>query len=235
MSTTARPTYLPTTHEIRDAFAEEIASLGGTMHDVYDDGERLFLRSVLSRHTEVRPGDRIRGGVAVRATGSEILVHPYTLRQVCTNGAIAAHALETRCIERAPASDVYAPTYEGTVVLATLREAVQSCASPEAFATVTSEMRSAIEREADLAITLGSALGRISAGMGAHWLPQIFSRFAADGDQSAFGLMNAVTAVAREARDPDVRWGLEELGGSVPARLSPRPKVAPAASAPVGV
>jgi len=235
MSTTARPTYLPTTHDIRDAFAEEIASLGGTTHDVYDDGERLFLRSVLPRDTEVRPGDRIQGGVAVRATGSEILVHPYTLRQVCTNGAIAAHALETRRIERAPASDVYAPRYEGTVVLATLREAVQSCASREAFATVTSEMRSAIEREADLAITLGSMLGRISAGMGAEWLPQIFSRFTADGDRSAFGFMNAVTAVAREVRDPELRWRLEEFGGSVPARLSPRPKVAPSASVAAGV
>lgn len=235
MSTMAQPTYLPTIHDIRDAFTDAIASLGGTIHDVYDDGERLFLRSVLPVDTEVRPGDRIRGGVAVRATGSEILVHPYTLRQICTNGAIAARALETRAIGRAPVAEAYGQTYEATVVLSALRDAVRSCGSSEAFATVTNEMRSAIEREADLAITLGSAVGRLPGSMGASWLPQIFQRFATDGDRSAFGLMNAVTAVAREVRDPETRWRLEELGGSVPALLTRRPTFEPVASTLVAV
>ncbi len=40
-------------------------------------------------------------------------------------------------------------------------------------------------------------------------------------DHSAFDLMNAVTAVARDQRDPEVRWRLEELGGGVPALKFP--------------
>ena len=33
--------------------------------------------------------------------------------------------------------------------------------------------------------------------------------------------MNAVTATARDTRDPDLRWRLEEFGGGIPALLKP--------------
>jgi hypothetical protein len=39
-----------------------------------------------------------------------------------------------------------------------------------------------------------------------------------------FGFMNAVTAVARDTRDPETRWRLEELGGAVPLVRPTRPK-----------
>jgi hypothetical protein len=34
--------------------------------------------------------------------------------------------------------------------------------------------------------------------------------------------MNAVTSLARDSRDPDDRWRLEELGGGIGARLRPQ-------------
>src|SRR3712207_2083832 len=99
-------TLLPTTDELRELLAEEERALGGTVPDVYDDGERLFARAVLPEAVEVRPGDRVRGGVAVRAAAGEVCVHPYTYRLICSNGAITAHALQARRIERA---EFYAP------------------------------------------------------------------------------------------------------------------------------
>jgi hypothetical protein len=38
-------------------------------------------------------------------------------------------------------------------------------------------------------------------------------------DQSAFGVLNAVTSLARDTRDPETRWQLEELGGALPSHL----------------
>jgi hypothetical protein len=35
--------------------------------------------------------------------------------------------------------------------------------------------------------------------------------------------MQAITSVARDSRDPDLRWELEELGGGVAAATSPQP------------
>ena len=66
MSNTHRPDYLPATGTILEAFMEEVESLGGTVPDVYDDGRRLCARAVSAENSDVRPGDVIRGGVAVR-------------------------------------------------------------------------------------------------------------------------------------------------------------------------
>ena len=219
MSTTYRPTYVPTTEDIRQTFADEIATLGGTVPDVYDDDDRLFARAVLRTNDEIRPGDRVSGGVAIRAAGPELLIHPYTYRQVCSNGAIAAHALETRRIERLERTEVFVSTYDVSVVHAELRAAIQAAAAKQTFETIAHEMRSASEIDADFALNLLPMLARLPAGVMGQWVPHIFQRFTDDGDRSAFGLMNAVTSVARDVRDPEVRWRLEALGGGVPARL----------------
>ena len=221
-------THLPTTRELRELIVEEVTALGGTVPDVYDDGERLFARAVLPGAVEVRAGDRVRGGVAVRATGDEVLVHPYTFRQVCSNGAIRAHAREARRVARA---EFYAGAPAIAAVCDALREAVCACAGAEAFAAGVGELRSAAEAEADLILQLLPWLTSMPQSVAAQALPHIVGRFERAGDRSAFGLMNAVTSVARDTRDPDARWRLEELGGALPARVPPRPAPAPAAEA----
>ena len=55
-------------------------------------------------------------------------------------------------------------------------------------------------------------------------MPRVLGRFDVDGDPTAFGLLNAVTATARDERDPALRWTLEAAGGSVPARLGTAPR-----------
>jgi hypothetical protein len=228
--TTIRPTYLPTPADIRQAFGEEVESLGGKVTHAYEDGERFFARAVLSNDAEIRPGDRVRGGVAVRASGASLEVFPYTFRQVCSNGAIAAQALEGRRLERVEGMEIAVPSYDVTVVSTDLRLAVRACAAPEAFETTTRQMRAATETEADITLNLLPFLAQLPGGMAQHWLPRILHHFTRDGDRSAFGMMNAVTSVARDVRDEETRWRLEELGGSIPARLVPTPKVAPPAA-----
>ena len=219
MTTTGQPEFLPSTREIRDAVAEEIATLGGVVSDVFDDGQRLFVRAVLVSDAAVQPGDTIRAGIAVRVTGSEIAVHPYTYRQICTNGAIAAHALESRIVERVEQTEVFAPASELALTWKNFREAIRACASKDAFETVIGEMRSASAVQVDVALQLLSSLSRFPGHMVGSVFPQIMQRLAVEGDRSAFGLMNAVTSVARDTRDAAVRWDLEVLGGGIPARL----------------
>ena len=71
-------------------FRQEIASREGTIHDIFDDGSRLYCRAVLPRVAEVRANDNVQAGVALYAKESLVRVRPYVLRQVCTNGAIMA-------------------------------------------------------------------------------------------------------------------------------------------------
>src|SRR5207244_522151 len=86
------------TEQIGKIFSEEITDAGGRVHENWSDGSRLFARSILPAITEIQPSDGMKGGVALRATDAEIWVHPYTFRLVCTNGAIHAHAVQSRQI-----------------------------------------------------------------------------------------------------------------------------------------
>jgi len=213
-----------TTREISEIFADEVEAAGGRMSDVFDDGARIFLRAVLAGEKAVQPGDRVQGGVAVRATSDDIWVHPYVFRQVCSNGAIRAHAIETREIRRVDFS-----TEEQEEVACALCEAIRACCRDEAFARGADEMRSARNSaEVDLALTMMPLFARLAQGAESRAVIRfIIDRFFADRDKSRFGLMNAVTSVARDTRDPEVRWRLEEFGGGIAAVVT-KPKLAPA-------
>lgn len=202
------------TRDVQDIFSQEILGRSGQVLEVFDDGSRLFARSVLPHVDEVRPRDRMHGGVALRATTEQVWVHPYLFRQVCKNGAIMSQSLQTRHLAGIdePGSDDAAQQ---------VREAIEVCCSAEAFTSSIDQVRSATEIQADAALTLMPHLARFPAAQQATMLQMIFERFFAERDTTRFGLMNAVTSVARDTRDPETRWRLEELGGGIPALLLP--------------
>lgn len=205
-----------TTSAVRRIFEEETVAQGGHVKDAFDDGRRLFLRSILPPVREVRPDDMVNPGVAMRATEEDVWIHPYLFRQVCTNGAIMAHSIESRHIRIATLSAADDAEW-------TLRAAIRDCSTQEVFATSASEMRSTVDREADLAITMMSFMGRMGAGEDSRVITDILEQYFNSGDHSAFGWMNAITAVARDTENPEMRWRLEEAGGGVPAALRDRP------------
>jgi len=207
-----------TTASVLQAFSDEIALQGGTVKDTFNDGRRLFVRSVLPQIKEVRANDRLQGGVALKACAGEVCVHPYVFRLVCSNGAIMAQAVASRRVRA-----VF--EWEQEEAVANVREAVRACCAPEVFTASAQQIRSIRDAEVDLALNVLPMLSRMPANMGARFLQQIVQRFFDDGDQTRFGLMNAVTSVARDTADPEARWDLEEFGGAIPvgaARPVPR-------------
>jgi hypothetical protein len=210
-----------TTAAILEVFTREINDRGGRVTDTFHDGGRLFIRSLLPNVAEVRPKDRMEGGIALRSNEEELWLHPYLFRQVCRNGAITAQSIESLHVECLGAYTLE----EGTSML---REAIARCAEKRVFAKSIRRLRTAALSEVDELLNLMAHVSELQrAGMGS-FLGQILGRFVGEGDRSRFGFMNAVTSVARDTRDPDDRWRLEELGGGIGARLRPkRPSNAP--------
>lgn len=200
-----------TTTEILDLFTEEVNSRSGSVSSTFNDGRRLFARSTLPQVAEIRPGDSVQGGVAVKATSREICLYPYLFRQVCSNGAIMAQKLESRRIDLAEVST----PQEGEELI---REALAACCQPEVFAQNVAGVRSIADCEIDMALMMVDYLARLPR----RFFSEILEHFFADEDRTAYGAMNAITAVARETREPEQRWQLEELGGGVVAWLKPR-------------
>lgn len=208
-----------TTASVLQAFSEEIVLHGGTVNDTFDDGARLFVRSVLPHRDEVRANDRLQGGVALKACGGDVWVHPFVYRLVCKNGAIMAQAVASRQV-----SAVF--EWDEEQAVANVREAVRACCAPEVFTTSSQQIRSIRDVEVDRALNLLPMLSRMPEGLGMRFAQQIIQRFFADGDRTRFGLMNAITSVARDTADPEARWNLEELGGGMPvAAAKPTPRM----------
>jgi hypothetical protein len=218
-------TYLPPTQELNALFIDEVRTLGCAHPDVYDDGARLFARAVYTHPVEVRRGDTLRGGVALRTAGEFVDVHPFTLRQVCTNGAIMAEALQSQRVRRV---EVAAPSEVITAALDDVRAAIRACAAPTAFTDAARAMRRALRHPASVLIDMLPWLGRMPRRDVASFVDWVMDRFERQGDESAFGLINAVTSIARDTRDPERKWRIEELGGTMLALIPPVSKSGPA-------
>ncbi len=203
-----------TTARILGAFTNEVAARGGRVTDTFDDGQRLFTRSVLPHTADVQPGDTVRGGVALKANDGEVWLYPYIFRLVCQNGAIVAQTLETRHL-----ADLH--LLETDYALESVREGIEACCDKEVFADCVGRMRAATETEADLALNMLPLLARFTGPGNSDLLARIMDQFFRDGDRSRFGLANAVTATARDTRDPELKWNLEEFGGGIAVGMIP--------------
>jgi hypothetical protein len=202
------------TADVLEVFAEEIADRGGRVADVFDDGRRLFARSVLPGWREVTPGDKVQGGVAVKATDEAVCLYPYVFRLACTNGAIVAETIGATTVDDLELQD----TYSGRQAI---RDAVEVCVDPKVFASNVGKMRSSAAADVDFALNLMPLATRFAGHANRDMLAQVLDRFFRDEDRSRFGLANAVTSFARDTRDPALRWELEEFGGALAVGVTP--------------
>lgn len=201
-------------------FSEEIFAHGGKVSDTFNDGDRLFVRSILPQTGDVAAKDRLQSGVAMKACDGDVWIHPYVFRLVCRNGAITAQTLASRHV-----TSLF--EFEPDEAVAEVREAVGVCCDAEIFTNSLQQIRTSRETEADLAINLLPFLARMPGG-GTGIMSTIMKRFFGTADRSHFGLMNAVTSVARDTKDPELRWNLEELGGGIPIAAPARVPKMPA-------
>lgn len=194
---------------ILDVFTSSIENLSGRVSDVCESGSLLMIRSLLPVVAEVALGDEMQGGVALRSNESEIAVHPYLFRQVCRNGAITAHSLESVCVS------IEYQSIE--TVSESIREAVYACGQPEVFVCQLGSLKNTLNQPIDMALTVLPLLKSLPGNVRESVMRQFFE----EGGRTRFHLMNAVTAVARDTPDPERRWRLEELGGQIGAVLLP--------------
>jgi hypothetical protein len=210
-----------TAADILEAFSEEIAIEQGSVADIFKHGSRLIARAVLPRTHDLSGHDRHQAGVAIKASDDELCLHPFVFRLVCTNGAIMTEAAQSQEMHD---FFVLAPD----LAIAEFRHAIRICCQKEAFTSAMKHIRSAQDQKADIVLNLMPLLSRFPHLMGQAAFQDIVDRFFAEKDDSRFGLMNAVTSVARDTRDPETRWKLEELGGSIAIAAGesrPRPRL----------
>jgi len=193
--------------EIRDIFEEETQKAGGTLRKCSNFRGWFYGRSVLPRLSEIMPGDQVQAGVEIKATQRSISVCPSIFRLVCSNGTIVTEQIPARDL-----SDTDTMAHDDIVWK--LRKSVQECCKEEVFGGVVATLRRATNQH------VGEVPGNLLQSVALFRLrgrlaTEIARRFNTSDDRSRYGLMNAVTSVARDSDDPDLRWNLEKLGGDV--------------------
>lgn len=216
--------FRPTTEEILGVVGNVAAARDAIVgdDDVFDNGESLIVRVVLPGDlTSITKGDYVSSGFAVRASQNVVSVHPYVLRRICTNGAVLPSVAKETLLERVevPTATSSAANFESSLVLNALEDELSECMNPDTILDWIAQVRATLQL--DGMSILFSRHFRRAMTLFPDFDPfaEIFERFQRDNDpdRTAFGLLNAITATGRDARDPDVRWRLEEFGGQFPA------------------
>lgn len=195
------------TAETLRIFESEVSAAGGTTSDHFRDEHRLFARSVVPLEMEVKPADAMNSGVALRQVDNRLVVYPFLFRQVCKNGQIMAKGSNERTTE--------ITIEDGYTAELQIREAVQACLAPGVFESVMEEVRKSPRDTTDFLMSVLPTLKKLLQARHPRRVRKIMRRFEREEERSRFGLMNAVTAIARDVEDPQVRWDLEELGGAI--------------------
>ena len=136
----------------------------------------------------MKPGDRVQGGVALRATEDDVWVHPYVFRQVCTNGAIIARATQTLHIEP---SDFSAAFGGGRARRCDSRGRSRLLCA-RSLLTGADAMRSSVDSPIDIAVAMASMLSR---------LPDAIRSGVFDSILDAFGFGEPLEVRPDERRD----------------------------------
>ncbi len=205
-----------TTARIQSIFEEEVKVAGGKISDSFDDGTLLFTRAVLPANGKVARRDRVDKGVAIKAAWEDAWVHPYIYRRVCINGAIIAQAVATKHVHN---TQHVSPVE----VEINLREGIRTCIQEQDFEGYVEKMKQARGLFPDPRTSLMPHLSKLPADQASEIVEQTHRRFAEDADESRYGLINAVTSLARDTRNPELRWALETIGGALIVTTTPTP------------
>lgn len=204
-----------TTSQIKSVFEDEVKAVGGKVTDTFDDGSVLFTRAVLPENAKVARKDRVDKGVALKAAWEDVWVHPYVFRRVCINGAIVAQAVATKHV--ANTSEVSPLEMEISV-----REAVRVCALEQDFAGFAERLKRTRSIWVAPRQALMPHLAALPADHSRELVQEVHRRFAEEADETRYGLINAVTSLARDTRNPELRWSLETIGGALILEESPK-------------
>ena len=99
-----------------------------------------------------------------------------------------------------------------------LHGAIRACCSDEIFTNSVQEIRASLEVDLqDPLLSVLPMISRFPEHVASEILMSVHGELEQSADRTQFGLMNAVTAVARETRNADLRWKLEVIGGAIPS------------------
>jgi len=178
----------------------------------------LYLKAIDRTLTAgIRNDDLVSGGLIIRNSevgASSLRVEPFILRQVCSNGLIATQTLRKVHLGRQMdegAIDWSDETkeLEDRALWAKVRDVIRATFDKQIFESWVEKLRESTEIVIEKPIKAVNNIARL-IGLSEEKKNQLLMHFS---EHTKYGLINAVTTLAREVESIDEQIRLEEFGG----------------------
>lgn len=203
---------------------------GLTFHQAQLTDTRFYMRAVLPRlEREIKVGDAVQAGIEIKNSevGSGMLsISPFILRLICINGmtvpdhSVAARHVGKRIEDETHFTDETIEADDNAFWLVA-RDTVKSVLSEVRFEEIVAQLAETVHGEKIQAPIAATETLASRFSLTEDEREGVLRNLVEGGDLSQWGLLNAVTAQAKEVDDFDRQAELEGLGwqlASLPAR-----------------
>lgn len=203
----------------------EIQAADGEVKSANVDEERLYIKVLLPREDSIGQladgsKDRVRQGVLLRNSevgDGRVEVSPFVERLICTNGLVSHMSygkvhLGGQLDEGVLSEEAIAADAES--VWLQVRDYVRFALNPDNFDRIVQQYRESKGtslKDVDARVVVAN-IGR-DAGLNGTETASVLDRYLRQNDDTAFGLVNAVTNAAQAADTYRRQVEMEELGG----------------------
>lgn len=197
---------------------------GLTFHQAQLTDTKFYLRAYLpSLEREVKAGDVLRAGIEIKNSevGSGALsIGPYVLRLICTNGMTAQdHTVRRNHVGRRIVDETYlsdeALQADDNALWLVARDTVKSVLNEVRFEEIVSQLAETITGEQIVAPVAATETLAQKFGLTEEEREAVVKHLHIEGDMSQWGMLNAVTATAKEVESFDRQAELEAMGWDI--------------------
>jgi hypothetical protein len=181
----------------------------------------LYLKAIDRTLTaSIKEEDIVYGGLILRNSevgASALKVEPFILRKVCSNGLILQHSLkkihlgrqilEIGCIEWSDETR----ELEDKALWSKVRDIIRATFDREVFESWVTKLKESTEIKIEKPIEAVNNIVKL-AGLTEEQKQKLLMHFS---EHTKYGLLNAITNVARDVKNPDEQVRLEEFGGKI--------------------
>lgn len=196
---------------------------GITFHQAQLTDTRFYIRALVETYTEVKRGDVVQAGIEIRNSEvgqGALSVVPFVLRLVCTNGMTVnefgkrRNHVGKRIDEESFYSDEAIEADDNAFWLA-LRDTVKATLTDVRFREIAERLSEIVHGDKIQTPVAATETLQQRYSLTDVEREAVLRNLVEEGDLSQWGVLNAVTAAAKESEDFDRQAEMEALGWTI--------------------
>lgn len=198
--------------KVTELFTQKVSQHGGHIIQTSISAEHVLIEATLTVSDALLKGDYVQGGVALYYSPTLIAIHPYLFRLICESGLLIANTPEDCIIWQQGDAELNEKTLDTH-----LETAVQCCTKKDTFLPTITSLKTALSQEVILLKEILS-LPRLTEDN--SLLDELLKHAIVEDEDTAFGLINTITATARDINMPQTCYQLQKLAGEITHKVS---------------